>query len=256
MAKKDPKIKQKYDKIQTLNKWYADYKKSFTEQKKTLDLLKSYGIGLNINKVKYKHIKNSYLKYLRNKRQTYQNMVIIFLAIVWIEIKDTTNIRIERFIEVCGELGHKTNKKMLNNAMLKVKKAKTERKRMKTLKTAAEIELEIKHKIKVLFQKDLNSIPFDAVKDHFLDVAEYEKLKIEMQLLTSELLDRITYKQIQNSNFKAFTAGFLYYVGLVMGKSKIFTQSLIQRYTHFSSTTIRKKNNALKKFLGMPSQIL
>ncbi len=59
MAKKDPRIKQKYDKIQTLNKWYADYKSSFTEQKKTLDLLKSYGIGLNIDKVMYKHIKNS-----------------------------------------------------------------------------------------------------------------------------------------------------------------------------------------------------
>ncbi|TFF86308.1 MAG: TFIIB-type zinc ribbon-containing protein [Promethearchaeota archaeon] len=44
-AMRDPKVKQKYDKIKTLNKWFRDYQSSFAEQKKTIELLKSYGIG-------------------------------------------------------------------------------------------------------------------------------------------------------------------------------------------------------------------
>ncbi|MGB5909678.1 MAG: hypothetical protein WBH31_00655, partial [Promethearchaeia archaeon] len=46
-AMQDPKIKHKYDQIKILNKWFRDYQASFSEQKKTIELLKTYGIGLN-----------------------------------------------------------------------------------------------------------------------------------------------------------------------------------------------------------------
>ena len=138
-AKQDPKVKQRYDKIQTLEKWFRDYKSNFTEQKKAIEFLKSY--GLNIDKVKYQSIKNKYLKYNRTHRKTYQNMVIIFLAIVWMEIKDTTNVRIEDFFEICNDLGHKINKKMFNNATLKLRKA--EKKLKKQYKKTSEIEKEM-----------------------------------------------------------------------------------------------------------------
>ena len=128
-AKQDPKVKEHYEKIQTLEKWFRDSKSTFTEQKRLIELLKSYEIGLNIDQVKYQSIKDRYLLYNKKHRQTYQNMVIIFLAIVWMEMKDTTNVRIERYIEVCNELGHKINKKMLNNAMLKVKKVEKKQKK-------------------------------------------------------------------------------------------------------------------------------
>ena len=41
-AKQDPKIKEHYDKIQTLEKWFRDSKSTFTEQKRLIELLKSY----------------------------------------------------------------------------------------------------------------------------------------------------------------------------------------------------------------------
>ena len=253
-AKQDPIIKQKYDKIQTLEKWYRNYETSFTEQKRTIELLKSYGIGLNIDKTKFQHIKKRYLTYLRKHRQTYQNMVIIFLAIVWLGIKDTTNIRVERYIKVCNELGHKINKKMLNNAMLKVKKTE---KIWKKYKTQEDIEKEIKNRVKILFEKDLNHIPYDKVKYIVSSKGEYEKLKIELLLVADKLLKQIPYENLKNLNYKAFTAGLIYYIGQSLeGKEnrKIFTQALIEETTKFSSTTIRKKFHILKDILGDPRE--
>ena len=46
-ALQDPKIKEKYDRIKTLEKWFRDYESDFTEQKKTIELLKSYRITIN-----------------------------------------------------------------------------------------------------------------------------------------------------------------------------------------------------------------
>ena len=253
-AKQDPIIKQKYDKIQMLEKWYRDYETSFTEQKRTIELLKSYGIGLTIDKAKFQDIKKRYLTYLKKHRQTYQNMVIIFLAIVWLEIKDTTNIRIERYIKVCNELGHKTGKKMLNNAMLKIKKTEKIWKKYKSLE---DIETEIKNRVKILFEKDLNNIPYDKVKNIVPSKGDYEKLKVELLLVADKLLKRIPYENLQNLNYKAFTAGLIYYIGQSLeGKEnrKIFTQALIEETTKFSSTTIRKKFHILKDILGEPKE--
>ncbi|TFG17920.1 MAG: TFIIB-type zinc ribbon-containing protein [Promethearchaeota archaeon] len=249
-AMQDPKVKQKYDKINTLNKWFQDYQSNFTEQKKTIELLKSYGIGLNIDNVKYKEIKDRYLKYNKYHRHTYQNMVIIFLAIVWMAIKDTTNIRVEQFIGAAQELGHKINKKMLNNAMHKVRR--TEDTFNKQTKTVYDLVKEIKEKIKILFQKDLNQIPFEEVKSHFESKVEYQKLKLEMQKRANKILNQISYRDIQNLNYKAFTAGLIYYIGQTLENTKIFTQYLIEKSTKFSSTTIRKKFNILKEILGDP----
>jgi len=250
-ARQDPKIAHKYKKIRTLEKWYRDYRSSFNRQRKTIELLKSYEIGLNIDKVRSKQIKDRYLKFNKKHRKTYQNMVIIFLAIIWLEIKETTNIRIERYIEVCNELGHKINKKMLNNAMLKIKRTEKDWKR---LKTTSDIEVEIKEKIKILFQKDLNNISYEDIKDNFSTKEDYDKLKIEMQLLADEYLNKIPYKNLKNLNHKAFTAGLIYYIGqsLEKAKRKVFTQSLIEEATKFSSTTIRKKYSILKQTLGDP----
>jgi hypothetical protein len=249
-AMQDPKIKQKYDKIKTLNKWYQDYQSSFAEQKKTIDLLKGYKIGLNIDNVKYKEIRDRYLKYNKYHRHTYQNMVIIFLAIVWMSIKDTTNIRLEQFIDAAQQLGHKINKKMLNNAMLKVKR--TEDTFNKQSKTIFDLEREIKEKIKILFQKDLNQIPFEEVQVHLENKTEYQKLKLQMQKRVNKILDQISYRDIQNLNYKAFTAGLIYYIGQTLENPKIFTQNLIEKSSKFSSTTIRKKYNILKGLLGEP----
>ena len=249
-AMQNPKVKQKYDKIKTLNKWYQDYQSSFAEQKKTIELLKSYGIGLNIDNVKYKEIKDRYLKYNKYHRHTYQNMVIIFLAIVWMAIKDTTNIRVEQFINAAQELGHKINKKMLNNAMHKVKR--TEDTFNKQAKTIYDLEKEIKGKIKILFQKDLNQIPYDEVHSYFESKTEYQKLKLEMQKRANKILNEIAYSDIQNLNYKAFTAGLIYYIGQTLENPKIFTQHLIEKSSKFSSTTIRKKFNVLKEILGEP----
>lgn len=252
-AKQNPKVKEHYDKIKTLEKWFRDYKSSFTTQKHTIELLKGYGIGHNIDQVKYQEIKERYLRYNKYHRKTYQNMVIIFLAIVWMEIKDTTNVRIEEFIEVCQELGHKINKKMLNNAMLKVKKTE---KKWKRFKTEEDLEKEIKNKVKILFQKDLNSIPFKEIKKTIPDKSEFHQLKIEMTLLADRILNHIRYAHLRNLNYKAFTAGLIYYIGQTLDKEykKIFTQSLVEEISKFSSTTIRKKYNILKSILGDPNE--
>ncbi len=251
-ARQDPVTRQKYEKIKTLEKWFKDYKTSFSEQKKTIELLKSYGIGLTIDQAKYLQIRDRYLKYNRKHRSTYQNMVIIFLAIVWLEIKDSTNIRIERFIEVCNELGHKISKKMLNNAILKLKYTEEQ---WQGMKDPSEMEKETKKKIKILFQKNLNSIPYERVVEFVPNKAQYEQLKLKMQLLADDLLNQIPYDYLQNLNYKAFTAGLLYYVSQAFTsktKKKVFTQSLVEEVTKFSSTTIRKKFNSLKKILGNP----
>lgn len=249
-AKQDPHIKYKYDKIRMLERWFKDYESSFTEQKKTIELLKSYGIGMNIDDAKLAEIKRRYIKYNKNHRRTYQNMVIIFLAIVWMEIKDKTNVRIERYIEACNELGHKVNKKMLNNAMIKVKRAQKEENRIKKFKTEEQIEKEIKEKIKIVFQKDLNSLDNQKIGEFFEDRTQWEKLKIEMLLRLDKILKQISYAQIRNLNYKAFTAGLMYYIGQTLSNAKkMFTQSTIEETTNFSSTTIRNHFNNIRMLL-------
>ena len=250
-AIQDPKTKARFEQIKILNTWFKDSQSSFTEQKKTISMLKSYGIGLSIDKTKYNEIKYKYIRYNKYHRQTYENMVIIFLAIIWMEIKETTNVRIEDFIKASKELGHKINKKMLNNAMLKVKRTD---KRLKGYKTANNLEEEIKKKIKILFQKDLNNIKFERVEQHFSSELDYTKLKLEMQLLVDKILQKINYKQILNLNYKAFTAGLIYYIGQTLDNRKIFTQSIVEQTSRFSSTTIRKKHHFLVDILGNPSE--
>ncbi len=251
-AQQDPKVKQRYEKIQVLNRWYKDLKSNFSEQKKTIEFLKSYGIGLNIDAVTYQSIKERYIKYNKNHRKTYQNMVIIFLAIIWLEIKETTNIRIERYIEVFNELGHKVNKKMLSNAISKVKR--TEKRYSVKTTDIKKLEKEIKSRIKIVFQKDLNTIPYESVKTHFASKSDFEKLKIEMQLMANELLNKISYDQLKNLNYKALVAGLIYYIGQLLENRKIFTQRLIETSTTFSSTTIRKKYHFLRSILESEEQ--
>lgn len=251
-ALQDPAIKEKYDRIKTLEKWFRDYESEFTEQKKTIELLKSHGIGLNIDNVVFKEIKDRYLKYNKYHRHNYQNMVIIFLAIVWLKIKDTTNVRIEEFIKSSRELGHKINKKMLNNAMLKVKRTEN---MLKEKKSAVDIENEIKSRIKIVFQKDINNIPYEEVQEFFPEKVDYEKIKIEMLLIADKILNNISYNEIQNLNYKAFTAGLIYYTAQMLDNRKIFTQSLIEKSSKFSSTTIRKKYHFLKELLGNPQEL-
>ncbi len=248
-AIQDPETRKRYEQIITLSKWFQDSQSSFTEQKKTISMLKSYGIGLNIDNTKYAEIKEKYLRYNKYHRQTYENMVIIFLAIIWMEIKETTNVRIEDFIKTSKELGHKINKKMLNNAMLKVKRTD---KRLIGYKNAENLEQEIKNKIKILFQKDVNNIQFDRVKQHFHKEQEYTKLKMEMQLIADNILNIIHYDKIQNLNYKAFTAGLIYYIGQTLDNRKIFTQSIVEQTSRFSSTTIRNKYHILIDILGEP----
>jgi transcription initiation factor TFIIIB Brf1 subunit/transcription initiation factor TFIIB len=254
-AIQDPKIKQKYNKIKTLEKWFKDYKSSFYEQKKTIDLLKGYGIGLNIDQVKFQEIKDRYLKYNRNHKKSYQNMVIIFLAIVWMEIKDTTNVRLEEFIEVCNELGHKINKKMLSNAMLKV--LKTEDRWDKQGVDKEELDMKIKRKVKILFQKNLNDIPWEDIREQMGEKDRFDKLKIHLLLLLDKVLTNLPYTELHNQNYKAFTAGLMYYIGQLLDKEfrSIFTQNLIEKVSNFSSTTIRKKYHHLIDILGEPSEI-
>ena len=250
-AIQDPKTKARFEQIKTLSKWFKDSQSSFTEQKKTISMLKSFGIGLNIDNAKYNEIKDKYIRYNKYHRQTYENMVIIFLAIIWIEIKETTNVRIENYIKTSKTLGHKINKKMLNNAMLKVKRTD---KRLKSYKNALNLEEDIKNKIKILFQKDLNNISFERVKQHFSSELDYTKLKLEMQLLVDKILQKINYQQILNMNYKAFTAGLIYYIGQTLDNRKILTQSIVERTSRFSSTTIRKKYHRLIDILGDPSE--
>jgi len=251
-AIQDPETRKRYEQIKTLSEWFQDSQSSFTEQKKTISMLKSYGIGLNIDKSKYTEIKEKYLRYNKHHRQTYENMVIIFLAIIWMEIKETTNVRIEDFIKASKELGHKINKKMLNNAMLKVKRTD---KRLKGYKNVENLEQEIKNKIKILFQKDLNNITYERVKQHFDKELDYNKLKMDMQLLADKILSIIPYDKIQNLNYKAFTAGLIYYIGQTLDNRKIFTQSIVEQTSRFSSTTIRAKYHILIDILGDPQEI-
>ena len=77
-----------------------------------------------------------------------------------------------------------------------------------------------------------------------------------MQLLADKFLNEISYDYLKNLNYKAFAAGLIYYIGqsLDREKRKIFTQSLIEETTSFSSTTIRNKYNLLKKILGTPHE--
>ena len=254
IATQDPKIKQKYERLKTLNTWFRDYHTNFSEQKKTIDILKSHGIGLNIDSVKYQNIKDRYLRYNKYHRQTYQNMIIIFLAIVWMEIKDTTNIRLEEFIEVAQDLGHKINKKMINSAMEKVIRTETSLDK-KQQKTSLELEQEIKKKIKILFQKDLNHITHEEVKNYIPDKEEFNRIKINMQLIVDRILKNIPYRYLQNLNYKAFTAGLIYYIGQTLENPKIFTQSIVEKTSRFSSTTIRKKFHILKEILGEPTEL-
>jgi hypothetical protein len=248
-ALQDPVIREKYERLKTLEKWFRDYESDFTEQKKTIELLKNHGIGLTIDNVKYRQIRDLYLRFNKYHRHSYQNMVIIFLAIIWMEIKDTTNIRIDEFIKVSKELGHKINKKMITNAMSKVKRTEN---LIQEKKTISELEKDIKEKIKLVFQKDINSIPFEEIKQFFQNTSEFEKRKITMQLIADKILQQITYKQIQSLNYKAFVAGLIYYIGQTFENRKIFTQNLIEKYTKFSSTTIRKKFHTLIEILGDP----
>jgi transcription initiation factor TFIIIB Brf1 subunit/transcription initiation factor TFIIB len=250
-AIQDPETRKRYDQLKTLNKWFQDSQSSFTEQKKTISMLKSYGIGMNIDNTKYAEIKEKYLRYNKHHRQTYENMVIIFLAIIWMEIKETTNVRVDDFINTAKDLGHKINKKMLNNAMLKVKRTD---KRLKSYNDIENLEQEIKRKIKILFQKDINNIQFERVKQHFKNEQEYTKLKMEMQLIADKILGVIPYEKIQNLNYKAFTAGLIYYIGQTLENRKIFTQSIVEQTSRFSSTTIRKKFHILINILGDPQE--
>ena len=125
---------------------------------------------------------------------------------------------------------------------------------LKEKKSTLDIENEIKSRIKIVFQKDLNNIPYKEVQEFFKEKIEYEKIKIEMLLLADKILNKIPYSQIQNLNYKAFTAGLIYYVGQSLENRKIFTQSLIEKYSKFSSTTIRKKYHILKDLLGDPQE--
>ncbi|MBY9007350.1 MAG: hypothetical protein KGD63_11400 [Candidatus Lokiarchaeota archaeon] len=255
MATQNPKIKQNYDKIQVIDKWFKDSKTNFGEQKKTLDLLKSYNIGFNVDKVKFQQIKDRYIRYNRKFKKSYQNMVIIFLTIIWMEVKDITNIRLEEYITICNELGHKINKKMLNNAMLKV--LKSENQWNKKPVKVKELERDIKNKIKILFQKNLNNISFESINELIVDKEEFSRLKIEMQLILDKILKKIDYEQIKNLNYKAFTAGLIYFISQTLKSEhrKIFIQSLIEKVTKFSSTTIRKKYHILIDILGKPGKL-
>jgi transcription initiation factor TFIIIB Brf1 subunit/transcription initiation factor TFIIB len=253
-ALQDPIIREKYERIKTLEKWFRDYQSDFTEQKKTIDLLKGHGIGLNIDNVRYRDIKDRYLRYNKYHRHNYQNMVIIFLAIIWLEIKDTTNIRIEEFIAVSKELGHKINKKMLSNAMVKVKRIEKMLEKKTDTSDTSMIEKEIKNRIKIVFQKDLNNIPYEEISEFIPSKSEFNRIKINMQLVADKILQLISYSHIQNLNYKAFTAGLIYYIGQGLENRKIFTQSLIEKYSKFSSTTIRKKYHVLKEILGDPQE--
>jgi len=249
-AIQDPETRKRYEQIKTLNKWFQDSQSNFTEQKKTISMLRD-GIGLSIDKPKYIKIRDKYLRYNKHHRQTYENMVIIFLAIIWMEVKETTNVRIEDFINTSKELGHKINKKMLNNAMLKVKRTD---KRLKAYKNVKNLEQEIKNKIKILFQKDLNNITYERVRQHFDKELDYTKLKMEMQLIADKVLSIIPYDKIQNLNYKAFTAGLIYYIGQTLDNRKIFTQSIVEQTSRFSSTTIRNKYHFLIDILGDPQE--
>jgi cell shape-determining protein MreC len=131
-------------------------------------------------------------------------------------------------------------------------KVKRTDKRLKGYKNAENLEQEIKNKIKILFQKDLNNIKYERVRQHFDKELDYIELKMDMQLLAVKILSVIPYNKIQNLNYKAFTAGLIYYIGQTLDNRKIFTQSIVEQTSRFSSTTIRKKYHVLVDILGDP----
>jgi hypothetical protein len=143
---------------------------------------------------------------------------------------------------------------MLNNAMEKVLRTEI-RLDNKKLKSFEELEKEIKSKIKLMFQKDINNIPYESVKNHLASKREFDRVKIDMQLIADRILQKIPYKFLQNLNYKAFTAGLIYYIGQTLENRKIFTQSLVEETSKFSSTTIRKKFHILKDLLGDPAKL-
>ena len=116
------------------------------------------------------------------------------------------------------------------------------------------LEQEIKRKIKILFQKDLNNIQFERVKQYLQNEQDYTNLKMEMQLIADKILRIIQYEDIQNLNYKAFTTGLIYYIGQTLENRKIFTQSIVEQTSRFSSTTIRKKYHILVSILGDPQE--
>jgi len=77
---------------------------------------------------------------------------------------------------------------------------------------------------------------------------------LELQLVAAKILQIITYEQIQNLNYKAFTAGLIYYVGQTLENRNIFTQALIENASNYSSTAIRNKFNFLKSIIGDPKE--
>lgn len=195
-------------------------------------------------------------------------MILIFLAIIWMEVKDITTIRIEKYIKFCNEIGHKINKKMLNNALLKVENLPaikirdkdSELKKIKTEKSIIKKELEkkLKEQIKFLLDRALNRIKYEEVKIYVEGEEQFENLKIQMQLIAFKLLKLIPYRMINSVNVKAFVSGFIYYTAqLGAHKRKVFTQKIIanENVSGFSATTIRKQYNYIKSFLGEPEEL-
>jgi len=265
-ALQNPIVKQKYAKIKKLGKWYKDSKTSFARQKNEIDLIKGYNIRIDSHQ--FESIKRKYLSYLKNFKQPFQNMVLIFLAIIWDEIKDTTNIRIDRYIEICIELGHKINKKMLNNALIKVGTIKLKKKKEKDevlksikiekKKLKQELEQKLKEQIKFLFNREINKLQYEQVSKYVESKEGFENIKIQMQLLAYKVLKLIPYKMINSVNIKAFVSGFIYYIAQISPFKNIFTQKIIadEGVSDFSATTIRKQFNYIKGFLGEPTQIV
>ena len=75
-----------------------------------------------------------------------------------------------------------------------------------------------------------------------------------MEVLADKILSIIPYDKIQNLNYKGFTAGLIYYIGQTLDNRKIFTQSIVEQTSRFSSTTIRNKYHVLIDILGDPQE--
>ena len=134
--------------------------------------------------------------------------------------------------------------------MEKVKRTK----RKKKIADTTQLEVAIKEKVKLLLEKDLNYIPFEEHTEIIPDHEKFDQLKMSLLILANELLEKIPYENIQSLNYKAFTAGLIYFLGQTLDseKRKLFTQSIIESATTFSSTTIRKKYHILREILGDP----
>ena len=68
---------------------------------------------------------------------------------------------------------------MLNNAMLKVLKSEDQWKKRSI--NIYELEKQIKNKIKILFQKNLNDLSFESINELKIGKEEFNKLKIEIK---------------------------------------------------------------------------